>query len=299
QSSGAFNLENDAAINVAAIGAFTIQSDAQIQGIAGPPTFIGGAIQNAGTLKKSFGSGTSTIARIAFANSGTVQAKNGTLAFTLTSTYTQTAGTTSLLGGSLSSVNGFAFHGGSLTGAGTITGDIVNSGAHVAPGSSPGSLTISGSYTQTAAGFLDVEIGGLSPGTYDVLSVTGGATLAGTLTPSLVGGFAPTVGNSVPAFTFASASGTFADLGGSSGLCMSWTPTSMSIVKSATSCSIHGDSNGDHVLAVADVFFDINFLFAGGPRPAGFSDVDANGVLNVTDVFYLINYLFAGGPSPQ
>jgi hypothetical protein len=31
---------------------------------------------------------------------------------------------------------------------------------------------------------------------------------------------------------------------------------------------IHGDANGDGVVDIADVFFLINFLFAGGPPPA-------------------------------
>ncbi len=43
----------------------------------------------------------------------------------------------------------------------------------------------------------------------------------------------------------------------------------------------NGDTNGDGVVDVADVFYLINFLFAGGPMPLGLSD--ANG---------------AGGPPP-
>ena len=59
-----------------------------------------------------------------------------------------------------------------------------------------------------------------------------------------------------------------------------------------------GDGDDDGSLAVADVFFLINFLFAGGPNPPHSCDVDANGTTDVQDVFYLINYLFAGGPGP-
>jgi hypothetical protein len=39
-------------------------------------------------------------------------------------------------------------------------------------------------------------------------------------------------------------------------------------------------------------------LFAGGPAPVGPGDVNGDGQVNVADVFYLINYLFAGGPAP-
>jgi CSLREA domain-containing protein len=59
-----------------------------------------------------------------------------------------------------------------------------------------------------------------------------------------------------------------------------------------------GDANGDGSVNVADVFYLINFLFAGGPVPKGRSNVNGGASVDVGDVFYLINYLFAGGPAP-
>jgi CSLREA domain-containing protein len=59
-----------------------------------------------------------------------------------------------------------------------------------------------------------------------------------------------------------------------------------------------GDVNGDGVVNVADVFYLINYLFAGGPIPLGRGNVDGDSSITVADVFYLINYLFAGGPTP-
>jgi hypothetical protein len=59
-----------------------------------------------------------------------------------------------------------------------------------------------------------------------------------------------------------------------------------------------GDVNGDGVVNVADVFYLINFLFAGGPIPLGRANVNGDSAINVSDVFYLINFLFAGGPAP-
>src|SRR5262249_17504448 len=59
-----------------------------------------------------------------------------------------------------------------------------------------------------------------------------------------------------------------------------------------------GDANGDGTVDVADVFYLINFLFAGGPIPLGRTNVNGLGGIDVADVFYLINYLFAGGPAP-
>jgi predicted outer membrane repeat protein len=60
-----------------------------------------------------------------------------------------------------------------------------------------------------------------------------------------------------------------------------------------------GDVNGDGLVNVTDVFYLINFLFAGGPIPLGRGDVNGDNVIDVADVFYLINFLFAGGPAPK
>ena len=62
--------------------------------------------------------------------------------------------------------------------------------------------------------------------------------------------------------------------------------------------TLHGDANGDGVVTVADVFYLINDLFAGGPAPVAPADVNGDGQVTVADIFYLINYLFAGGPPP-
>jgi hypothetical protein len=59
-----------------------------------------------------------------------------------------------------------------------------------------------------------------------------------------------------------------------------------------------GDADGNGVVDVVDVFYLINYLFAGGPEPKGCADVDGSLTLDVSDVFYLINHLFAGGPPP-
>jgi hypothetical protein len=78
---------------------------------------------------------------------------------------------------------------GTLSGTGTVSGDL-NNNATVAPGNSPGILTIDGNYTQSAGGTLALEIGGMVPGDeHDKLVVTGTATLAGTLDVSLINSF--------------------------------------------------------------------------------------------------------------
>jgi hypothetical protein len=62
--------------------------------------------------------------------------------------------------------------------------------------------------------------------------------------------------------------------------------------------SFDGDANGDGHVDVSDVFYLVNFLFAGGPAPRGPSNVNGIGQVDVGDVFTLINFLFAGGPPP-
>jgi outer membrane autotransporter protein len=89
---------------------------------------------------------------------------------------------------------------------------IVN-GAIVSPGSSPGTLTINGNYTQTAAGVLQMELGGLTPGSgFDRLVVNGHATLAGTLNVTLVNGFTPSVGDTFSLLSYTSRSGSFSTI---------------------------------------------------------------------------------------
>jgi len=61
----------------------------------------------------------------------------------------------------------------------------------VAPGNSPGILTVDGNYTQGSSGTLAIEIGGVLPGDdHDKLVVGGIATLDGTLDVTLINGFA-------------------------------------------------------------------------------------------------------------
>jgi hypothetical protein len=64
------------------------------------------------------------------------------------------------------------------------------------------------------------------------------------------------------------------------------------------------DPNNDGTISPMDIFYLVNYLYMGGPPPAGAAGVlsgDANGdgVVNPLDIFYLVNYLFLGGPRPN
>ncbi len=61
---------------------------------------------------------------------------------------------------------------------GTVVGDVINQNGTVAPGASPGQLTINGDYTQTATGSLNIELAATTPGAgYGQLAVTGNVAL--------------------------------------------------------------------------------------------------------------------------
>jgi T5SS/PEP-CTERM-associated repeat protein len=100
------------------------------------------------------------------------------------------------------------FHG-VLKGFGFLSGAVQNSGL-VAPGDSWGSLDIHGAYLQSAAGTLEIELGGTTPASeYDQLKVHEGATLNGTLEVKLAGSFVPAVSESFDILDWGSLSGTF------------------------------------------------------------------------------------------
>ncbi|MFN2468821.1 MAG: hypothetical protein ABR521_11905 [Gaiellaceae bacterium] len=147
---------------------------------------------------------------VAFSNAGAVTiSATGPSSFTSTGDYTQSGGTTDVFGTLTASGGQVQLNGGLLRGSGTVQPLLVNA-AEVRPGTSPGTLSVTGSYTQTAAGTLRIEIAGTSPGTqYDRLAVSGMATLAGTLSGVTSGGFTPTSGQMFQVVTFGSASGTF------------------------------------------------------------------------------------------
>jgi len=206
QHGASFSVSQSSTAVITNNGLFDAQGDNEIGSDNGQSaTFV-----NNGTLRKS-GGGVSRVTRILqFHNRGTIDIPAGTLRFDLG--FTQTAGATTLNGGTLSfsspfspgGLGTFVINGGALVGAGTVEGNVVN-GSTVSPGlapNAPATLRITGNYTQTASGFLDIEIGGTAPGTqFDQLilgtdSPTKGATLGGTLDVRLINNFQPAINDS-------------------------------------------------------------------------------------------------------
>ena len=103
-------------------------------------------------------------------------------------------GTVQVNGGILGALNGLYLWGPGavLQGIGFISGYIDQTQGTLAPGHSPGALSIGDYYTQGSNATLQIEIGGKNPGTeYDQLAVTGSASVQGTLDVELYGGYTP------------------------------------------------------------------------------------------------------------
>jgi T5SS/PEP-CTERM-associated repeat protein len=86
--------------------------------------------------------------------------------------------------------------GGTLAGDGTVVANVENAGL-VSPGTSPGTLTITGNYTQDTGGTLRIEIAGLADPQHDLLSISGTGSLDGTLQLVKLANFAITPGDRI------------------------------------------------------------------------------------------------------
>jgi hypothetical protein len=101
-------------------------------------------------------------------------------------------------GGTFTNAGGTGPGGGLIGGEGTLdvmsgTPAVFTNAATVAPGSSPGTFSFDGTFTQNAQGGIYIEIGGESAGQYDTLDVDGPLALSGTLTIEYINGYEPEV----------------------------------------------------------------------------------------------------------
>ena len=158
---------------------------------------------NGGTLTVAGGKKPVLVSLLAFVNIGLVKISGKLVVNALS--YTQTAGVTDLLGGSLSSNQPVLIKGGTLGGHGTVGAAVVNSGI-VSP-SNTDVLTINGAYQQTKSGSFDAELAGA--GKFGQLVVKGAAKLAGTIKIFLAHGFKPKKGQSFQVMRYSSHAGSF------------------------------------------------------------------------------------------
>ncbi len=142
---------------------------------------IGRAIQGPGIFEETFDANVTAGYRSAFSNNisgiaGLDKRGAGTLIMRGTNTYT---GDTGVYGGTLQVTGSIApstvtvYREGLLTGTGVVGPTIVS--GIIAPGNSPGTLTIAGNYLQQAGGIYQYEID--AQGKTDLLNVQGVATI--------------------------------------------------------------------------------------------------------------------------
>ena len=98
-------------------------------------------------------------------------------------TYTQSLGTTAVAAMGALTAATIDVTGGVLQGAGTVTGKIVNTGGSVAGGTytsnAPGTLTVTGTYSQSGAGILQEVLTGAVAAQQSTLAVSGAANIQG------------------------------------------------------------------------------------------------------------------------
>ncbi len=243
--SGNFDLHSDnvspTTLDNEAGGVYLFESDSGINN-AGLGDNV---IINAGTIRKTAGTGTSTLyvpSQGYISSTGTIEADSGTL-FLDANSISQVAGNT-LTAGTWNAMNGASLQfpsgtnitsnaanvslGGSGANITALAGLTSNSGNFSVTGGADfttagdssnsdsltvgagSTFTVAGNYTQTAAGALNVQIGGTpASGQFGQVAVQDAANLAGNFNLSLVNGFTPGSGQSYPVMTFASASGAF------------------------------------------------------------------------------------------
>ena len=124
--------------------------------------YAGGSFVNSGTLAKTSGEGVSNLASISVSNTGTMDAQVGTIALP----------------------SGFV-NDGTLKGNGSFSTTTLTNNGHIAPGASPGTLTLASHLVLGEAGSLDLEL--TSAASHDLLQVQGDVTLGGTLTLTCYG----------------------------------------------------------------------------------------------------------------
>lgn len=186
------------------------------------------------------GAGTLTLSG-AFTSTGTVHVTGGILAFTGTSSVAASvlqvdAGAKLVATNRVSTLQ--LGSGQTLKGTGTFVGGLITeAGAVVAPGASPGTLTVQGDLAMNAGSSLSVELNGTGAGAYDVVAFAGGLLALSDASLDVSLGFSPTP--YVDTFTIVSGlgalpSGTFAGkpdggsfLVGSTWMEIDYTPTSI------------------------------------------------------------------------
>jgi hypothetical protein len=151
------------------------------------------------------------------------------------------------------STNGFTVFFGAVSGSGTFTGTgTVNFEGDLSPGSSPAAVSFGGNATFASSSSLNIELGGITPGSqYDQLLVSGALSLGGALDVTLINGFTPSAGQAFNILDWGSLAGTFSSITLPTLAGLSWN-TSQLYTTGMLSVAIPGDFNLDGTFDAAD-----------------------------------------------
>lgn len=168
------------------LGGTTINSGSTYS-TTGETSLRGGVTQfNTSATTGSVSGGTNQ-AHLVVSGSGTTLKVNG--AFTNNTQYT------TLEGGAIIETTAFNLNGGELNGNGSINGPLTSNGT-IAPGASPGGITVNGNTILGSNSILNMQIGAGSPVTnYDVLTVNGTVMLDGELRLAMLSNFGSITGS--------------------------------------------------------------------------------------------------------
>jgi hypothetical protein len=204
--------------------------------------------------------------------------------------------------------------GGTLQGSGNIGGLVtVAAGGILAPGNSPGALTVA-SLTLNPGSQTQIELGGTTRGgEYDAVLSSGITTLGGALNISTINGLMPSLGNSFDLFDWNSRSGTFNSLSLpalSAGLAWNLTQLYNTGALSVVDANyLPGDVNRDGSVTNADLPAMLTALTnlsayqaTSGPGGTALSnpqfvqllDLTGDGAVTNADIQGLIDYLNSG-----
>ena len=235
-------------------------------------------------------------------NNGLIELANGTTEYWQGSPAQGTDGVTRLNGGTLLYTLGgtLNYNAGRIEGTSLHDDSLTSVESTVAPGLSPGELSVNGNYTQGECGTLEIELGGHEQGvTYDHLDVTGSASLDGILSIRHVDGFTPLPGDQ---FTILSApsgiNGSFSIIDGPGAYGVTYDDGVVVVQVLSGACP--GDFNSDGTVDVLDL---LDLLAQWGPCQTEGSacdllctaDINEDGIIDVEDLLAL---LAAWNPCP-
>jgi hypothetical protein len=173
--------------------------------------------------------------------------------------------------------------GGTILGVGAIGGDLNNVTGSIAPGLSPGILTVGGDFFQQDTGTLEIEIGGTTQGEeYDSLAVTGSAAVDGTLWVSLIDDFVPSAGQQFTVLTSAGLTAGGLTLAGPASDSFNLVVDGSDLVLQSLGSSVAGDYSGNGFVDAADYNIWRDTFGQSVPIGTG-ADGVANGVIDELD----------------